>query len=352
MTGTPTDLHIQDLTVEYTKGDYTVRPLDHLTVSVEAGTLAVLLGPSGCGKTTLLSCLAAILSPTSGSITFGDVEITALSGRDLTEHRRHGVGVIFQAFNLVPSLTSIENVALPMRSAGMRARPARERAVELLQGVGLGERLYHRPNSLSGGQQQRVAIARALALDPPLVLADEPTAHLDYVQVESVLRLIRSLTDGGRVVLVSTHDERMLPLADQVIEMRTDSTPVTTAATTTVTLAAGDALFRQGDPSDRIYIIENGQIDVVRDSPDGEVLLATLGAGEHFGEMGPLFGLPRSATARARTDATLTGYTPAAFRELVGAENLPALIRGGSTSPKIGRISAVSGRRPDGSATG
>jgi putative ABC transport system ATP-binding protein len=328
MAGTPTDLRIDDLTVEYHKGDYTVRPLDHLTVTVEAGTLAVLLGPSGCGKTTLLSCLAAILKPTSGTITFRGADITALTGRELTAHRRHGVGVIFQAFNLVPSLTSNENVAVPMRSAGISARAAKQRAVDLLHGVGLGERLTHRPNSLSGGQQQRVAIARALALDPPLMLADEPTAHLDYIQVESVLRLIRGLTDGGRVVLVSTHDERMLPLADQVIEMRPDSAPVTEAATTTVTLAAGSTLFCQGDPSDRIYIIERGHIDVTRDTPDGELLLAALGPGDHLGEMGPLFGLPRSATARARTDTTLTGYTATAFRDHVGAEHLPALIRG------------------------
>ena len=173
-----------------------------------------------------------------------------------------------------------------------------------------------------------MAIARALALDPPLVLADEPTAHLDYIQVESVLRLIRRLTDGGRVVLVSTHDDRMLPLADQIIEMRPDSVPPTEAATTAVTLAAGDTLFRQGDPSDLIYVVETGQVDVIRDTPDGELLLATLGPGDHLGEMGPLFGLPRSASVRARSDATLTGYTATAFRDLVGAEHLPALIRG------------------------
>ena len=328
MPASPADLQIDELTVEFSRGDYTIRPLDHLTVTVEAGTLAVLLGPSGCGKTTLLSCLASILKPTSGSITFGGAEITALTGHELTEHRRHGVGVIFQAFNLVPSLNSIENVAVPMRSAGMRARPARERAVELLQGVGLGDRLTHKPNSLSGGQQQRVAIARALALDPPLVLADEPTAHLDYIQVETVLRLIRSLTDGGRVVLVSTHDERMLPLADQVIEMRPGSQPVEEAKTIPVMLAAGTTLFRQGDPSDRIYVVDSGEVDVVRETSDGELLLATLGPGEHLGEMGPLFGLPRSATVRARSDATLTGYTASAFRDHVGAEHLPALIRG------------------------
>src|SRR3954452_12551756 len=129
MRGTPTDLCIDDLTVEFSKGDYTVRPLDNLTVTVKAGTLALLLGPSGCGKTTLLSCLAAILKPTAGSIRYGDTEITSLSGRALTDHRRHGVGIVFQAFNLVPSLNSIENVAAPMRSAGVRPRAARERSI-------------------------------------------------------------------------------------------------------------------------------------------------------------------------------------------------------------------------------
>jgi putative ABC transport system ATP-binding protein len=328
MAGPSTDLVISDLTVEFSKGDYVVRPLDHLTVTVKAGTLALLLGPSGCGKTTLLSCLAAILKPTSGSIGFRGAEITTLTGRKLTDHRRHGVGVVFQAFNLVPSLSSIENVAVPMRSAGVRSRQATTKAVDLLNEVGLADRLTHKPNNLSGGQQQRVAIARALALDPPLVLADEPTAHLDYIQVESVLRLIRSLTDGGRVVVVSTHDERMLPLADQIIEMRPHAAPVTNAAVTQVTVPAGDTLFCQGDPSDLIYVVETGAVDVIRETPDGELLLATLGPGDHLGEMGPLFGLPRSASVRARSDASLTGYTAKAFRDLVGAERLPALIRG------------------------
>ncbi len=325
---TSSDLCINDLTVEFSKGDYTVRPLDHMNVTVKAGTLALLLGPSGCGKTTLLSCLSAILKPTSGSITYRDTEITGLSGKSLTDYRRHGVGVVFQAFNLVPSLNSIENVAAPMRSAGVKARDAKRKSVDLLESVGLGERLTHRPNSLSGGQQQRVAIARALALDPPLVLADEPTAHLDYVQVEGVLRLIRRLTDGGRVVVVSTHDDRMLPLADQIIEMRPNFLPQDDAATRVVNVAAGQDLFRQGDPSDFIYIVEGGEMEAVQDTDSGPELLATMGPGEHLGEMGPLFGLPRSATIRALTDAVLTGYTAKAFRDHVGADRLPSLIRG------------------------
>ena len=173
-----------------------------------------------------------------------------------------------------------------------------------------------------------MAIARAIALDPPLVLADEPTAHLDYVQVEGVLRLLRRLTDGGRVVVVSTHDDRMLALADQIIEMRPNFLPNDDSAPKQVNVPAGQDLFREGDPSDLIYMVDSGEVEVVRDTGDGETVLGSMAAGEHVGEMGPLFGLRRSATARARTDVTVTGYTAKAFRDLVGPERLPSLIRG------------------------
>ena len=149
------DLQINDLTVEFVKGDYTVRPLDGMSVTVKAGSLALLLGPSGCGKTTLLSCLAAIMRPTSGSITYGDTDVTALSGHALTEYRRHGVGVVFQAFNLVPSLTSVENVAVPMRSAGIKARDAKAKSIELLEGVGPGRT----PDAPAEQPQRRPAAA-------------------------------------------------------------------------------------------------------------------------------------------------------------------------------------------------
>jgi putative ABC transport system ATP-binding protein len=322
------DLEIRDLTVEYSKGDYSVKPLDGLDVTVRAGSLALLLGPSGCGKTTLLSCLGAILKPTSGSITYGDTEITSLTSAALTDYRRNGVGIVFQAFNLVPSLSALENVMLPMRSAGVSSKAAKARATSLLDEMGLSDRMTHKPGGLSGGQQQRVAIARALALDPPLLLADEPTAHLDYIQVESVLRIIRGLTDGGRVVVVSTHDDRMLPLADQIIEMRPDFVKHGDVPPTPVTVPAGEFLFRQGDNSDFIYMLESGRVEVLREAAEGQIKLAELREGEHLGEMGPLFGLPRSASVRALVDAKLTGYTPERFKELVGAENVPSLIRG------------------------
>jgi putative ABC transport system ATP-binding protein len=317
------DLAIQDLVVEYTTGgDYKVRPIDGLTLEVGAGSLAILLGPSGCGKTTLLSCLGGILNPTSGSIRFGDTEVVGLRSDALTRYRRHTVGIVFQAFNLIPSLTAMENVAVPLRAAGVSRREATARATELLESVDLGHRLRHRPGDLSGGQQQRVAVARALALDPPLILADEPTAHLDFIQVEEILRLIRRLATGERVVVVSTHDSRLIPLADKVVEM-VPILGVDDRAPEEVQLSTGDVLFRQGDHAELIYRIEAGEVEIVREHADGsEQTLAAYAAGNYFGEMGPLFGLPRSGTARARTRSTLTGFSPRAFRDKVGTNHV------------------------------
>lgn len=323
----PGDLVIENLTVEFVKGDYTVRPLDNFSCTVPAGSLALLLGPSGCGKTTLLSCLGGILKPTSGSIRYDGTEVTTLGGKALTQYRQHSVGVVFQAFNLVPSLTAVENVAVPMCSAGVRGREARAKAARLLESVGLADRLTHRPSGLSGGQQQRVAIARALSLDPRLLIADEPTAHLDYIQVEGILRLIRGLTDGGRAVVVATHDDRLLALADHIVEMRT-SVVSDVESSRPVELAAGATLFRQGDPSDLIYVLESGELEVVRDSGEGQILLGVIRPGEHVGEMGPLFGLKRSATVTARAPSTVTGYSAKSFRKLVGDDKIPSLIRG------------------------
>ena len=321
------DLRISDLVVEYSSGGYKVRPIDGLNLDVTAGSLAILLGPSGCGKTTLLSCLGGILRPTSGRIAFGDVEVTELATRALSTYRRDTVGIVFQAFNLVASLTAIENVMVPMRAAGTPRGAARQRAEELLTRVGLRDRMRHRPGDLSGGQQQRVAVARAIALDPPLILADEPTAHLDFIQVEEVLRPIRELATGERVVVVATHDTRMLPLADRVVELvphvaSADRPPET------VELTAGAVLFEQGTVGDLIYVVSEGELDIVRElASGGEELLKVATPGDYFGEMGPLFGLPRSARVRARTDATVIGYTVQAFRECLGPAGVRDLIQ-------------------------
>jgi putative ABC transport system ATP-binding protein len=311
------ELSIRDLTIEYMAAGYAVRPVEQLDLHANAGSLTVLLGPSGCGKTSLLSCLGGILTPAGGEIVFGDEEVTALDGRALIEYRRRSVGIVFQAFNLVPSLSALENVMVPMRSARMSRRAARARARDLLEQVDLAARANHRPSQLSGGQQQRVAVARALALDPPLLLADEPTAHLDFVQVEGILGLLRQLASGERVVVVATHDQRLLPLADQVYELGSQGA-VTSAPDTKVSLAPGEVLFRQGAWGELIYVIERGEVEIVTELGDGEEELRTvLGPGEYFGEIGPLFSMPRSATARARAEAVVAGYTTPAFRERV-----------------------------------
>jgi putative ABC transport system ATP-binding protein len=320
------NLSIQDLVVEYSSGGYAVRPINGLNLDVAAGSLVILLGPSGCGKTTLLSCLGGILRPKSGLIKFNDIDITTLDGVALANFRRDTVGIVFQAFNLVPSLSALENVMVPLRAAGMSRPASRQRAEELLKRVNLGERMKHRPGDLSGGQQQRVAVARAIALDPPLILADEPTAHLDFIQVEEVLRLVRDLAHGERVVVVATHDSRMLPLADRVVEL-TPAVASTNRPPETVQLKAGEVLFEQSTMGELIYLVSAGELDIVRELADGgEELVKIAGPGDYFGEIGVLFHMPRSATVRARTDATVVGYTAQAFRERLGVAGLSDLI--------------------------
>ena len=320
------DLSIRDLVVEYSSGGYAIRPLNGLNLDVSAGSLVILLGPSGCGKTTLLSCLGGILRPKSGAITFDGVDITKLEGGALAQYRRDTVGIVFQAFNLVPSLTACENVMVPLRAAGWSRAASRRRAEELLTRVNLAERMKYRPGDLSGGQQQRVAVARAIALEPPLILADEPTAHLDFIQVEEVLRLIRSLAEGERVVVVATHDSRILPMADHVVELA-PAHASTNRLPETVQLKAGEVLFEQCTMGDLIYVVSDGHFDIVRELADGgEELVKVAGPGDYFGEMGVLFHMPRSATVRARTDATAVGYTAHAFRERLGAAGISGVI--------------------------
>jgi putative ABC transport system ATP-binding protein len=324
-------LACEGLVVEYTSGDYLVRPVDELSFEVRDGELALLLGPSGCGKTTVLSVLAGILQPAAGRLRLDDTDIAGLTGRALAAYRLGRVGVVFQAFNLIPSLTAAENVEIPLLAAGMPRAQSRRRAAALLDQVGLGERARHRPAELSGGQQQRVAIARALALDPPLVIADEPTAHLDYVQVDSVLRLLRSIADDTRMVIAATHDERLIPLADRVIDMNPD-VPEEEPRSNRISLSAGEVLFAQGDPGDYVYMVELGEIDIIRVLADGGGrLLDTMGPGRYFGELAPMLRLRRSATARARTDAVLAPLTPQEFRRSAGPQGNIGL-RSGSAS--------------------
>jgi putative ABC transport system ATP-binding protein len=333
-------VRIEELTIQYAQGGYVVRPIDGLSVTAEDGELVLLLGPSGSGKTTLLSCLAGILQPASGRIyveeTAGpgggaeETEVTGLQGQALAEYRRHRVGIVFQAFNLVPSLTGRDNVAIPLRLAGIGRRPARERAEELLRLVGMEDRMSHLPGAMSGGQQQRVAIARALVHDPPLIVADEPTAHLDYVQVETILRLVRELARPGRLVIVATHDERFAPIADRVVELVPKMAKVQRGVER-ISLSPGEVLFEQGSMGYQVYVVEEGGVEVYRTGPDGsDHVVGSFGPGDYFGELGPLAGLPRSASARARdagpesrpegAETKLTAYGAQEFRRWQAAQ--------------------------------
>jgi putative ABC transport system ATP-binding protein len=313
-------LEVSDLVVEYVSGDYAVRPLDGLSMQADDGELVLLLGPSGSGKTTLLSCLAGILTPTKGRIRVAGRAVWTDDPAAVARYRRETVGVVFQGFNLISSLTARQNVSVPMRLAGARGSTIRTRSAELLEQVGLADRMRHRPGQLSGGQQQRVAIARALALDPPVLLADEPTAHLDHVQVEVVVSLLRRLASPGRTVLVATHDDRMIAMADRVIEM-SPRLEQATDGPVRLDVGRGEVVFEQGSHGALVYVLESGRIDIVRELADGEEeRIATIRPGEYFGELGPMLGLPRSATARAATRSVLTAYSGRDFRHRAGAE--------------------------------
>lgn len=324
-------LVVEQLVVEYASGGYVSRPVNGFDLSAPPGSLVLLLGPSGCGKTTILSCLAGVIRPTSGAVRLADTDVTSLRGAALTDYRRHRVGIVFQAFNLVSSLTARENVMVPLRAAGVHGRTARQRADALLADVGLGEQAHQKPGFLSGGQQQRIAIARALALDPKLVVADEPTAHLDHANVEVVLRLLRRLTDEGRIVVVSTHDERLVPLADQIVDLAPRASTVGGVPSGPRELADGEVLFEQGDASDWVYVVTAGSIVIDRAlEGGGHETLRVVEPGGWFGEMGPLFRLPRSARAVARGATVVEPCSVDQFRQRVGVESITALLTASS----------------------
>jgi putative ABC transport system ATP-binding protein len=215
-----TVIQARGLTKTYAQGEAATRALDEVTLDLYGGELALLVGPSGSGKTTLLSIMGCILRPTSGSLRVLGDEVTRLAERDLPAIRRERIGFIFQAFNLFPTLTALQNVALALDLKGVSGRAARDKAAALLDEVGLSAKLGAYPADLSGGQKQRVAIARALAGDPPIILADEPTAALDSQSGRVVMDLLQRLArQRGRAVAIVTHDNRMWGYGDRLVKM-------------------------------------------------------------------------------------------------------------------------------------
>ncbi len=214
-------IQTENLTKTYGKGDATVIALDHVNMSVNPGEFVAVMGPSGCGKSTLLHLLGGLDQPTEGRVMIDGSSLSTLSDNELTRLRRRKIGFIFQFFNLIPILSSVENAALPLVLDGQNSAQARQKATEWLQKVGLGNRLSSRPDQLSGGQQQRVAIARALISDPTLILADEPTGNLDSRASDEIAGLLHQVAkEWGRAVLMVTHDPRLAAYADRIIFLK------------------------------------------------------------------------------------------------------------------------------------
>jgi putative ABC transport system ATP-binding protein len=213
-------LEMTRVTKTYRVGGQTLRALDEIDVKLIGGEFVSVVGPSGAGKSTLLHLLGALDRPDSGSIRFQGNEIGDLNDEKQSEFRRHSVGFVFQFFNLLPTMTAWENVAVPKLLDGARMSKAKSRALDLLQLVGLAERAEHRPSELSGGQMQRVAVARALMMDPPLILADEPTGNLDTKTGASIMALLTDIAhQDGRSVVMVTHNLEAASSTDRVITL-------------------------------------------------------------------------------------------------------------------------------------
>ena len=210
---------VRDLRKTYRMGDADVHALDGVSITFDEGDYAAIMGPSGSGKSTLLNLLGCLDRPTTGSYLLGGEDVAALSDNELSDIRSRRLGFIFQSYNLIPQLTVLENIEVPLYYQGASEAESRARAKELADLVGLANRLSHRPAELSGGQQQRAAIARALVNQPLVLLADEPTGNLDSVTGREILALMDDLNRQGRTILMVTHDDSVAQRASRVVRM-------------------------------------------------------------------------------------------------------------------------------------
>jgi ABC-type lipoprotein export system ATPase subunit len=317
--------------------------LKGVDLRVDTGEFVAVVGKSGSGKSTLINMITGIDRPTSGEVFVADTAIHTMGENRLAAWRGRNIGVIFQFFQLLPSLTVIENVILPMDFCHMYSSRERvDRAMELLEQVEIPEQAHKLPAALSGGQQQRAAIARALANDPPILVADEPTGNLDTKTADSIFRLFERLVDDGKTILMVTHDQdlarrvtRTVLLSDgEVIEDRLAKvfpalTPAQLIRATHSLIperyAPGAIILREGEAPDALHIITRGQVDVLVPGPDGiQVIAARMTQGQYFGEIELLSGGGNIATIRAglESGAELAALDREAFMNLV-AESGP-----------------------------
>ncbi|MFK8274332.1 ABC transporter ATP-binding protein [Capnocytophaga cynodegmi] len=213
-------LEIRDIKRDFKLGNEVLHVLKGIWLSIEKGEYVALMGPSGSGKSTLMNILGCLDTPTSGEYILNGRDVSKLSDGELADIRNKEIGFVFQTFNLMPRTTALENVALPMIYAGIEKSKRRERATEVLELVGLGDRMMHKPNELSGGQRQRVAVARALVNHPSIILADEPTGNLDSKTSYEIMALFNEIHQKGNTVILVTHEEDIAQHAHRIIRLR------------------------------------------------------------------------------------------------------------------------------------
>lgn len=214
-------INIKNVKKNYKIGDNLIGALDGVSLSIERGEFIALLGASGSGKSTLLNCLAGLERPTSGEISFGNISLNNLNEEEVTKFRNLNIGFVFQSYNLLPHLTALENVSLPLIFMGIGKKERDEKAFKILRDLGLSKRIYNKPNELSGGQQQRVSIARAFVSNPKIIFADEPTGNLDTKTSFEIMDMIKEMiTKNKQTLIMVTHDEEMTEFADRTFFMR------------------------------------------------------------------------------------------------------------------------------------
>lgn len=213
-------IDVKGLTKTYTMGEEKIHALREVSFNIDKNEYVALMGPSGSGKSTLMNILGCLDSPTSGSYILNGIDVSQMSDGELAEVRNKQIGFVFQTFNLLPRLTALENVALPLVYAGMNKTQRTEKAMAVMEKVGLGDRMTHRPNELSGGQRQRVAIARALVNDPAIILADEPTGNLDTKTSIEIMSIFEIIHQSGNTVILVTHEPDIADHAHRIIRLR------------------------------------------------------------------------------------------------------------------------------------
>jgi len=213
-------IDLEDIRKSYRLGGVDIHALDGVDLSIHQNEFVALMGPSGSGKSTLMNILGCLDSPTSGKYELNGKDVGSMGDRQLSEIRNTEIGFVFQSFNLLPRMSSLDNVALPLVYAGVSSKQRRVRAQEMLELVGLGDRLKNKPNQLSGGQRQRVAIARALANEPSLVLADEPTGNLDSTTAQEIMEMLATVNAQGNTIVVVTHEREIAEYAQRIIHLK------------------------------------------------------------------------------------------------------------------------------------